>query len=39
MLNFHPHFRETVILSNFYKIRDEKYSFCRLAQQELAALY
>ena len=27
MLNFHPHFRETVILSNFYKINDEKCSF------------
>ena len=27
MLNFHPYFRETVILNNFYKIRDEKCSF------------
>ena len=26
-LNFHPHFCETVILSNFYEIHDEKYSF------------
>ena len=25
VLNFHPHFRETVILSNLYKIHDEKY--------------
>ena len=34
MLHFHPHFRETVILGNFYKIHDGKCSFCRLAQQE-----
>ena len=27
MLNFNPYFRETVILNNFYKIHDEKYSF------------
>ena len=27
MLNFQPHFRETVILGNFYKIHDEKCSF------------
>ena len=27
MLNFHPYFRETVILNNFYKIHDEKCSF------------
>ena len=27
MINFHPHFRETVILGNFYKIHDEKCSF------------
>ena len=25
--NFHPYFRETMILSNFYKIHDEKYIF------------
>ena len=35
MFNFHAHFRETVILGNFYEIRDEKCIFCRLAQQEL----
>ena len=27
MLNFHPHFRETVILNIFYKSHDEKCSF------------
>ena len=27
MFNFHPHFRETVILGNFYKIHDEKMQF------------
>ena len=27
MLNFHAHFRETVIFVNFYKIHDEKCSF------------
>ena len=39
MLNFHPYFRETVILNNFYKIHDEKCSFCRSAQQELNVSY
>ena len=40
MLNFHPHFRETVILGNFYKIHDENCSFfCRLAKQELKVSY
>ena len=34
MLNFHPYFRETVILNIFfYKIHDEKCSFFRLSQQ------
>ena len=27
ILNFHPYCRETVIVSNFCKIHDEKYSF------------
>ena len=27
MLNFHPYCREIVILSNSYKIHDEKYRF------------
>ena len=27
ILNFHPYCRETVILSHFYKIHDEKYNF------------
>ena len=36
--NFPPHFRETVILSNFYKIPDETFSFCHLVQQELTHL-
>ena len=39
MLNFHPYFRETVILGNFYKIHDEKCIFCRLGQQELKVSY
>ena len=38
MLNFHPHFRETVILGIFYKIHGENAVFCRLAQQELKVL-
>ena len=37
--NFHWHYRETVILSIFYQIHDEKYSFCRLVQQELKVAY
>ena len=39
MFNFHPHFRETVILSNFYDIHDENAVFCHLAQQELNVSY
>ena len=39
MLNFHSHFREIVILGNFYKIDAWKCSFCRLAQQELKVSY
>ena len=36
ILNFHPHFRETVILSNFYKFMTKNAGFFyRLAQQEL----
>ena len=42
MLNFHPCFRETVILNNFYKIHDKKcsfLSFSTLAHQELNVTY
>ena len=39
MLNFHPYFRETVILNNFYKIHAKNAVFCRLAQQELNVSY
>ena len=40
ILNFHPHFRKTVISINFYEIRDAKCScFCRLVQQELNVSY
>ena len=39
ILNFHPHFRATVIWRIFYKIYDEKCSSCRLVQQGLNVTY
>ena len=38
-LNFHPHFREIVILSNLYKSRDKNAAFFRLVQQEINVAY
>ena len=39
ILNFHPYFRETVILSNFIKFMAKNAVFCCLAQQELNVSY
>ena len=39
IFNFHPYCHETVILSNFYKIHDEKYSFLLFGTKELNISY
>ena len=39
VLNFHPHFREIVVLSIFYKIHDEKCSLGLLVQEDVNMAY